>query len=161
MRLIDENGKQVGIVGIKEAIEMAREKRLDLVEIAPNHTPPVCKLIDYGKFIYETEKKLKESRKKQLGTELKTIKLRLSIGEGDLNIKKQQIKRFLEDGDKVKIIVMFRGREILYSSRGFELINNVFESIKDLGKFEKRPRLEGKNLIAIISPIPKSEAKRR
>ncbi len=139
---------------------MAREKNLDLVEIAPSSNPPVCKIMDYGKFIYDSDKKMKESRKRQLGTDLKTIKLRLSIGEGDLNIKKQQIMKFLESGNKVKIIVMFRGREIIYSSKGFDLLNKVFDSIKSVGKFEKKPKLEGKNLIAIISPIPKSEAKR-
>jgi translation initiation factor IF-3 len=160
VRLIDDEGRQVGVVSTKDAIEMAREKRLDLVEIAPSSSPPVCKIMDYGKFIYDSDKKMKESRKRQLGTDLKTIKLRLSIGEGDLNIKKQQVVKFLEAGNKVKIIVMFRGREILYSSKGFELLDNVFESIKSVGKFEKKPRLEGKNLIAIISPIPKSEAKR-
>lgn len=160
MRLIDDEGRQVGVVSTKDAMEMAREKRLDLVEIAPSSSPPVCKIMDYGKFIYDSDKKIKESRKRQLGTDLKTIKLRLSIGEGDLNIKKQQVVKFLEAGNKVKIIIMFRGREILYSSKGFELLDNVFESIKSVGKFEKKPRLEGKNLIAIISPIPKSEAKR-
>ncbi len=161
MRLIDENGKQAGILSLKEALEIAKEKRLDLVEIAPNSSPPVCKIMDYGKFIYETEKKLRESKKRQVGNELKTLKLRLSIGEWDLNIKKQQIKKFLEGGNKVKLIIMFRGREILYSNKGFELLNNIFECIKDIGRYEKRPKLENKNLIAIISPISKSELKGR
>ncbi len=161
MRLIDENGKQAGILSLKEALEIAKEKRLDLVEIAPNSSPPVCKIMDYGKFIYETEKKLRESKKRQVGNELKTLKLRLGIGEWDLNIKKQQIKKFLEGGNKVKLIIMFRGREILYSNKGFELLNNIFECIKDIGRYEKRPKLENKNLIAIISPISKSELKGR
>jgi len=161
VRLIDENGKQAGILSLKEALEIAKEKRLDLVEIAPNSSPPVCKIMDYGKFIYETEKKLRESKKRQVGNELKTLKLRLSIGEWDLNIKKQQIKKFLEGGNKVKLIIMFRGREILYSNKGFELLNNIFECIKDIGRYEKRPKLENKNLIAIISPISKSELKGR
>lgn len=161
MRLIDENGKQAGILSLKEALEIAKEKRLDLVEIAPNSSPPVCKIMDYGKFIYETEKKLRESKKRQVGNELKTLKLRLSIGEWDLNIKKQQIKKFLEGGNKVKLIIMFRGREILYSNKGFELLNNIFDCIKDIGRYEKRPKLENKNLIAIISPISKSELKGR
>jgi len=160
VRLIDDEGKQIGIVSTKDAIEIAKEKRLDLVEIAPNSNPPVCKIMDYGKFIYDSDKKMKESRKRQLGTDLKTVKFRLSIGESDLNIKKQQIIKFLEAGNKVKIIVMFRGREILYSSKGFELLDNVFESIKNVGKFERKPKIEGRNLTAIISPIPKSEAKR-
>ena len=161
MRLIDENGKQAGILSLKEALEIAKEKRLDLVEIAPNSSPPVCKIMDYGKFIYETEKKLRESKKRQVGNELKTLKLRLSIGEWDLNIKKQQIKKFLEGGNKVKLIIMFRGREILYINKGFELLNNIFDCIKDIGRYEKRPKLENKNLIAIISPISKSELKGR
>jgi translation initiation factor IF-3 len=161
VRLIDENGKQAGILSLKEALEIAKEKRLDLVEIAPNSSPPVCKIMDYGKFIYETEKKLRESKKRQVGNELKTLKLRLSIGEWDLNIKKQQIKKFLEGGNKVKLIIMFRGREILYSNKGFELLNNIFDCIKDIGRYEKRPKLENKNLIAIISPISKSELKGR
>lgn len=150
----------MGVISLKEALEIAKEKGVDVVEIAPNSDPPVCKLMNYGKFLYEAEKKHKESRKRQTGNELKTIKLRLNIGEGDLKIKIEQIRKFLTSGNKVKITAMFRGREIIYSSRGYDLINKIFENIKDIGKYEKKPKLENKNLTAIISPISKSDLKK-
>jgi translation initiation factor IF-3 len=116
--------------------------------------------MDYKKFLYESIKKSKDSKKKQSSGELKTLKIRLSIGEGDLNIKINQIKKFLENGDKVKLIVMYRGREILYSKHGFDLADRVINSISELGKTERKPKLEGRNLITILSPFSKSEIKK-
>ena len=116
--------------------------------------------MDYKKFLYESIKKTKDSRKKQASGELKTLKIRLAIGEGDLNIKINQIKKFLENGDKVKIIVMYRGREILYSKHGFDLVDRILSTIAEIGKIERKPKLEGRNLITILSPFSKSEIKK-
>ncbi len=155
VRLIDENGHQVGLVSTLEALKRARDAGLDLVEIAPSNRPPVCKIMDYGKFIYDAAKKVRESKKKQVSNYLKTIKIRLNIGESDFNVKSGRIKEFLEDGDKVKIMILFRGREIIYKQRGFELLERIHDLVKDYGRMERKPKLEGRNIIAIIAPISK------
>ncbi len=128
---------------------------MDLVEIAPHSSPPVCKIMDYGKFIYDTAKKTKESKKKQVSNDLKTIKIRLNIGESDFNVKANRIVEFLQDGDKVKIMILFRGREIIYKQQGFEVLEKIFELTDTVGKVERKPKLEGRNIIAIIAPISK------
>ena len=148
------------MVSFEEALRNAKDKGLDLVEIVPKSNPAVCKIMDYKKFLYETIKKTKDSKKKQSSGELKTLKIRLSIGESDLNIKINQIKKFLENGDKVKIIIMFRGREILYSKNGFVLVERIIGTVSEIGKIERRPKLEGRNLITILSPFSKSEIKK-
>jgi len=125
------------------------------VEIAPHSSPPVCKIMDYGKFIYDTAKKTKESKKKQVSNDLKTIKIRLNIGESDFNVKANRIVEFLQDGDKVKIMILFRGREIIYKQQGFEVLEKIFELTDTVGKVERKPKLEGRNIIAIIAPISK------
>lgn len=153
--MISDDGKQAGLVDTKEAIRLAREKGLDLVEIASTSTPPVCKIMDYGKFLYESTKRVKDSRKKQVGNELKTMKIGLNIGEGDFEVKIKQIREFLESGDKVKIVIMYRGREIIYKNHGFDMLEKITKAIEELGKVERRPKLEGKNLVSIISPVSK------
>ena len=125
------------------------------MEIAPHSSPPVCKIMDYGKFIYDTAKKTKESKKKQVSNDLKTIKIRLNIGESDFNVKANRIVEFLQDGDKVKIMILFRGREIIYKQQGFEVLEKIFELTDTVGKVERKPKLEGRNIIAIIAPISK------
>ncbi len=155
MRLIDEDGRQVGLVATLEALRRAREAGLDLVEIAPHSHPPVCKIMDYGRFIYETAKKTRESKKKQVSNDLKTIKIRLNIGDADFNVKVGRIEEFLKDGDKVKMMILFRGREIIYKQRGFEILDRIAEVVKDHGRIERKPKLEGRNIIAIIAPISK------
>jgi translation initiation factor IF-3 len=125
------------------------------VEIAPHSNPPVCKIMDYGKFIYETAKKTRESKKKQVSNDLKTIKIRLNIGESDFAVKVSRIIEFLEDGDKVKMMILFKGREIIYKQRGFEMLERIAEVVQEHGRLERKPKLEGRNIIAIIAPISK------
>ena len=139
----------------KEAIRLAREKGLDLVEIASTSTPPVCKIMDYGKFLYDSTKRVKDSKKKQVSNDLKTMKIGLNIGEGDFEVKIKQIRDFLESGDKVKIVIMYRGREIIYKNHGFDMLDKIANTVMDVGKIERRPKLEGKNLVSIISPVSK------
>jgi translation initiation factor IF-3 len=125
------------------------------VEIAPHSNPPVCKIMDYGKFIYETAKKTRESKKKQVSNDLKTIKIRLNIGEADFMVKVSRIIEFLEDGDKVKMMILFKGREIIYKQRGFEILERIAETVQKHGHIERKPKLEGRNIIAIIAPVSK------
>ncbi|MCS7164160.1 MAG: translation initiation factor IF-3 [Thermodesulfovibrio sp.] len=149
VRLIDENGKQIGIVNIREALQIAKERGYDLVEVAPNVNPPVCKIMDYGKYKYQLEKK---SSSKKTST-VKEIKIRPQISDHDLQLKVKHIKRFLEDGDKAKVTLFFRGREIIHAEMGMR----VFEKIKALlvgfsHKIEQEPRLEGTTMSMIIAP---------
>ncbi len=153
VRLIDEEGKQLGIVPTPEALRMAREKELDLVEISPKAIPPVCKIMDYGKFKYQLAKKAHEARKKQTVIQVKEMKLGLKIEEHDLQVKLRHIKEFLADGDKVKITVMFRGREILHKDKGEALVVKIIEQLKGVGVLEQKPRFDGRNIIMIFAPV--------
>lgn len=125
------------------------------MEIAPHSNPPVCKIMDYGKFIYETAKKTRESKKKQVSNDLKTIKIRLNIGESDFAVKVSRIIEFLNDGDKVKMMILFKGREIIYKQRGFEMLERIAEVVQEHGRLERKPKLEGRNIIGIIAPMSK------
>lgn len=153
--MIEEDGRQAGLVVTAQALKQAKEKGLDLVEIVPTSSPPVCKIMDYGKYLYESTKKIKDSKKKQVSNDLKTIKIGLNIGEGDFSVKVKQIRDFLECGDKVKLIIMYRGREIIYKNHGFEVLDKILDLVAESGKVERKPKLEGKNLVSIISPISK------
>ncbi|MGD0237595.1 MAG: translation initiation factor IF-3 [Syntrophorhabdales bacterium] len=153
VRLIDEDGKQLGIVPASEALRLAREKELDLVEISPKATPPVCKIMDYGKFKYQLAKKAAEARKKQTVIQVKEMKLGLKIEEHDLQVKLRHMKEFLADGDKVKITVMFRGREILHKDKGETLAFKIIEQLKGTGDLEQKPRFDGRNIIMIFAPV--------
>ena len=153
VRLIDEDGKQLGIVPISEALRLAREKEFDLVEISPKATPPVCKIMDYGKFKYQLAKKAAEARKKQTVIQVKEMKLGLKIEENDLQVKLRHMKEFLADGDKVKITVMFRGREILHKDKGEGLAFKIIEQLKGVGDLEQKPRFDGRNIIMIFAPV--------
>lgn len=154
VRLIDENGAQVGIVPTYEALSMARDRGLDLMEISPNAQPPVCKICDYGKFKYEKKKKEHEARKKQTVIKVKEVQLRPQTDDHDLDYKFKNIRQFLEDGDKAKVTVMFRGREITYSEQGFKMMRQLQEMVKDVAVVEAPPKLEGKKLIMILAPAP-------
>lgn len=154
VRLIDEKGEQVGIVPTYEALSMARERGLDLMEISPNAQPPVCKICDYGKFKYEKKKKEHEAKKKQTVIKVKEVQLRPQTDDHDLDYKFKNIRQFLEDGDKAKITVMFRGREITYSEQGFRMMRQLQELVKDVAIVEAPPKLEGKKLIMILAPAP-------
>ena len=152
IRLIDENGEQLGIVATKDAQLMASQKNLDLVKISPNAVPPVCKIMDFGKFKYEVAKKEKESKKKQKVVVVKEIRLRQAIEINDLNTKAKMTCRFLEDGDKVKVAVRFRGRELGHKEIGYQVINKFIELLEDAGTPDKEPKFEGNNLILMIEP---------
>lgn len=155
VRLIGENGDQLGIVSGKEALAMAHEKNLDLVKISPNATPPVCKIMDFGKYKYEASKKEKESRKKQKVVVLKEIRLRPSIEDNDLKTKAKNAAKFLEAGDKVKVAVRFRGRELGHKEIGYQVIKAFVEMIGDAGTPEKSPKFEGNSLVLMLEPKKK------
>ncbi|MFL5812353.1 MAG: translation initiation factor IF-3 [Bdellovibrionia bacterium] len=154
VRLIDEKGNQVGIVPTQEALQMARERGLDLMEISPNAQPPVCKICDYGKFKYEKKKKEHEAKKKQTVIKVKEIQLRPQTEEHDLEYKFKNVRTFLEEGDKAKITIMFRGREITYVDQGFKIMKQLAEMVKDIAVVEAHPKLEGKKLIMVLAPAP-------
>jgi len=139
-------------MNVEEAIEIAKERGYDLVEIAPNADPPVCKIIDYGKFKYQLSKKSQEAKKKQTIIQVKEIKLRPKTDKHDINVKVNHIKRFIEDKNKVKITVVYRGRELAHEEFGFKVMQEVLDKINDIVKVETPPRLEGRSLIAIVSP---------
>jgi translation initiation factor IF-3 len=153
VRLIDEDGKQLGIVPTFEALKLARERELDLVEISPKAAPPVCKIMDYGKFKYQLAKKAHEAKKKQTVVQVKEMKLGLKIEEHDLGVKVRHMREFLTDGDKVKTVIMFRGREILHKAMGENLALKIIEELKGIGTLEQRPKFDGRNIIMIFAPV--------
>lgn len=152
VRLIDDVGNQVGVVDTREALQMAKDKGLDLMEVSPNSNPPVCKICDYGKFKYEKKKKEAVARKKQTVIKVKEVQLRPQTEEHDLEYKFKNIRQFLEDGDKAKITIMFRGREIAYADQGFKIMRELAERVKDIAMIEASPKLEGKKLIMVLAP---------
>lgn len=142
----------VGVVSLRDALFAAEEAGLDLVEVSPNADPPVCKILDYGKYKYEAQKKANEARKKQKIIEVKEIKLRPNIDEHDYDIKMKAMRRFLEEGDKVKVTMRFRGREMAHQDIGMAVLVRVREALDDLGKVEQMPKLEGKQMIMVMGP---------
>jgi translation initiation factor IF-3 len=166
--LIDEEGNQVGVIPTRDALEMARQRGLDLVEVAPNAMPPVCRLMDYGKFRYEQSRKERESRKHQHVVELKEVRIRPKIDDHDLETKGRQAGKFLDHGDKVKLSVLFRGREMAHPEIGKGLLDQLIELLRSHGTVEQAPRLEGRTMTAIMNPLrpkmsqsEKEEAHRR
>jgi translation initiation factor IF-3 len=151
--LVGSNGELIGVVPISRGLEMAMDEGLDLVEISPNATPPVCKIMDYGKFRYEQQKKAKEARKKQKTVDVKEVKIRPTIAEGDYNIKLNNARKFLEAGDKVRVSLQFRGREITHKDVGFNLVNKFAEDLKDVAKVDVPPKMEGRQIFAMLSPL--------
>ncbi len=152
MRLVGPNGEQVGIVAIGDALRLAQEADLDLVEVAPTARPPVCKLMDYGKFKYESAMKAREARKNQAHTIIKEMKLRPKIDPHDYETKKGHVVRFLKAGDKVKITIMFRGREQSRPELGFRLLQRLAQDVADLGFVESAPKQDGRNMIMVLGP---------
>jgi translation initiation factor IF-3 len=152
VRLIDTDGAQLGVVPVDEAMSRAREKGMDLVEVAPNARPPVCRIMDYGRYKYEQAKAEREARRKQHVTQMKEIKMRPNIEEHDFEFKTRHIKRFLMDRDKVKVTIMFRGREMAHTENGKEVLDDVVEEIGDLAIVEQQARLEGRNMFLILAP---------
>jgi translation initiation factor IF-3 len=160
VRLVGPNGEQVGIVRIEDALRLAQEADLDLVEVAATARPPVCKLMDYGKFKYETAQKAREARRNQVNTVIKEMKLRPKIDQHDYETKKGHVVRFLKQGDKVKITIMFRGREQHRPELGFRLLQRLAEDVSELGYVESQPRQDGRNMVMVLGPTKKkSEAR--
>ena len=151
VRLIDEKGQQAGIVPFRDALEAARARDLDLVEVAPNADPPVCRMMDYGKYLYEQAKKEKKARKAQK-TEVKEVRLRPKTGQHDVAFKVRDARRFLNSGCKVKVRVRFRGREITYPEIGREILNRIAEELGDISDVEQHPRMEGRSILMILCP---------
>ena len=151
IQLIDENGTKLGIKNTQEAIEIAYEKNLDLVLVAPNGNPPVCKIMDYGKYKFEQSKKEKEAKKKQKTLELKEIRITPNTEEHDFNFKLKNASKFIQDGYKVKITVRFRGRELNYIKQGETILNKFAQELSEIANLEKKPVLEGKNMFIILS----------
>jgi translation initiation factor IF-3 len=154
--LIDAEGENVGLVTPEHAMVMAEEAGLDLVEISPNANPPVCKIMDFGKFKYETQKKEAEARKKQKIIEIKEVKFRPNTDTHDYEVKMRNVYKFLENGDKVKITMRFRGREMAHQELGRELLLRVADDTKEMGKVENMPKIEGRQMIMLIGPLPRS-----
>lgn len=152
LRLIDENGAQVGIVSAREAQKLADEKKLDLVKIAPTAKPPVCRIMDYGKYRFDQAKKEKEARKKQKTIDVKELRLSPSIEEHDIQVKIKKAIEFLKAGDKVKVSIRFRGREIGHTQGAMEILKNFAKSIEEVGNIEKPPKMEAKNLVMFLEP---------
>ena len=152
VRVIDDEGKQIGILPPFEALKMAREKNLDLVEVSPTAQPPVCRIMDFGKYLYEQEKKERAAKKHQKIITVKEVKFRINVDEHDYEFKKNHVLRFLEDGDKVKATIFFRGREMTHTNLGREILDRLIKDIGDKGVVEFRPRMEGNTLHAILAP---------
>ncbi len=152
MRLIDPDGEQLGILPIMEAIEKAKELGLDLVEVAPGAKPPVCRIMDYGKFKYIQSKRDHEAKKKQTIINVKEMKLRPRTDEHDFQVKLKHIRRFLEEGDKVKVTCRFRGRELAYTDQGIARLKRIAEEAEDLAKIESHPKKEGRTIMMILAP---------
>jgi len=152
VRLIDEKGEMVGVVGLREAQAMADEAGFDLVEVSPNADPPVCKIADYGKYKYEAQKKANEARKKQKIIEVKEIKMRPGIADHDYDVKMRAMKKFLDTGDKVKVTLRFRGREMVHQDLGMNVLKRVREELDPVSKVEQLPKMEGRQMTMVLAP---------
>ena len=160
VRLIGPGGEQIGVVRSEVALRLAQEQDLDLVEVAPDSRPPVAKIMDYGKFRYETAQKAKEARRNQANTVLKEVRFRLKIDQHDYDTKRKRAEGFLKAGDKVKAMILFRGREQQRPEMGVRLLMKFAEEVAELGSVESRPKIDGRNMVMIIAPVKnKSEAK--
>ncbi len=156
VRLIGIDGEQLGVVRTSEALSLAEENEVDLVEIAPNATPPVCKLMDYGKFKYQEQKRQAEARAKQKTIQVKEVKFRPGTDEGDYQVKLRNLKRFLEDGDKAKVTLRFRGREMAHQELGMRVLERVRDDLGDMAQVEAMPKLEGRQMVMVLAPRKKA-----
>jgi translation initiation factor IF-3 len=152
VRLVDENGEQVGVVSVSDALRRAEVAGLDLMEVSPNAEPPVCKILDYGRFRYEAQKKKNEARKKQKVIEVKEIKMRPNIDTHDYEVKMRSIHRFIGEGDKVKVTMRFRGREMVHQELGKQVLDRVREEMEETAKVEQFPKLEGRQMTMVMAP---------
>ena len=152
IRVISETGEMLGVMSPREAMRLAEEADLDLVQISPNAVPPVCKIMDYGKFKFEQAKKEKENRRNQKVVEIKEVQLSMTIDVGDLNVKAKQATKFLGEGNKVKVSIRLRGRQMAHANLGRDVMNNFFEGLKEIAVIEKPINMEGRNIIMILAP---------
>ena len=155
VRLVSDDGTQVGIVGLQQALDSAREKTMDLVEISPDAEPPVCKIMDYGKHVFDLKKKTAMQRKKQKQTQVKEMKFRPGTDEGDYQIKLRNVIRFLENGDKAKITLRFRGREMAHQDLGIAMVKRIEHDLEDIAQVEQYPKLEGRQMTMVFAPKSK------
>ncbi len=151
MRVVDENGENLGVLHPRDAVRIAEERKLDLVEVSPNAVPPVCKILDYGKWRYERDKQKKESKPAK-SAELREVKMRPKIGEHDFQVKTKQVVRLLEGGDKVKILLRFRGREVVHQDLAEELLMRVSREVGELGTIESKPQMQGRQMMLVLAP---------
>ena len=152
VRVIGQEGQQLGVLPLKKALELAAQDELDLVEVAPNADPPVCKIMDYGKFKYQQNKRTQEAKKKQTVIQVKEVKIRPKTDEHDLQVKIRHIKRFLGQKDKAKVTILFRGREIAYTDQGMKVLERIREELKEDAVVEQNPKMEGRNMVMILAP---------
>ena len=150
--MIGANSEQLGIISLQEALALAESQQLDLVEVSPTAVPPVCRIMDYGKFKYQQSKKLQEAKKKQVQVQVKEVKLRPKTDEHDILFKIKHVRRFLEEGNKAKITVVFRGREITHMNIGQNVLDRFMDDLKDVAVIEARPRMEGRSMFVIVAP---------
>ncbi|MDD3448935.1 MAG: translation initiation factor IF-3 [Gammaproteobacteria bacterium] len=155
VRVIDAEGEQLGVLPVREALRMAEEAELDLVEVSPTAKPPVCRIMDYGKFLFEKNKQRQVAKKKQKQVQIKEVKFRPGTEEGDYQVKLRNLVRFLNEGDKAKITLRFRGREMAHQELGLKLLNRVEQDLVELGAVEQRPRMEGRQMVMVIAPKKK------
>ncbi|WP_114278548.1 translation initiation factor IF-3 [Thioalbus denitrificans] len=155
VRVIDAEGEQLGVLPVREALRMAEEAELDLVEVSPTAKPPVCRIMDYGKFLFEKNKQRQVAKKKQKQVQIKEVKFRPGTEEGDYQVKLRNLVRFLNEGDKAKITLRFRGREMAHQELGLKLLNRVEQDLIELGAVEQRPRMEGRQMVMVIAPKKK------
>ncbi|PLX72098.1 MAG: translation initiation factor IF-3 [Desulfuromonas sp.] len=155
VRVVDDEGEQLGILSIEDALAAAEERGFDLVEVSPNSTPPVCRIMDYGKYKYQAQKRAAEAKKKTARVEIKEVKLRPKTEEHDFNFKLKNAIRFLEAGNKVKVTIMFRGREVTHPDYGRRQLERIVEEVKDIAQVEMMPRMAGRFMTMVLAPIKK------
>lgn len=151
VRLVDENGEMVGVVPLREALSRAGDANLDLVEVSPDAKPPVCKILDFNRFRYESKKRLQDAKKKQVKVSLKEMKFKVNIGPGDFDVKVNKIRKFIEGGNKVKVSLWFKGREIVHKDKGLEIFSRIMENLGESAKMDQEPKMEGKQIIMMLS----------
>ncbi|MCY3650360.1 MAG: translation initiation factor IF-3 [Acidimicrobiaceae bacterium] len=161
VRLVGEDGQQIGIRTLQEALNLARAAGRDLVEVAESANPPVCRIMDYGKFKYEAAQRAKESRRKSSNVMVKEMKYRPKIGRGDFETKTRRVEKFLGEGNKVKVTIMFRGREVQHPELGRKILDDVAETVEHVGKVEFQPRQDGRNMVMVLAPDKQAQARHR
>jgi len=150
---VGPEGEMIGVVTLEEALRQSKELGLDLVEISPNAEPPVCKILDFSRYKYDAKKKLQETKKKQKKIVLKEMKFKVNIGQGDFDVKLRKIREFLEEGDKVKISLWFKGREIIHREKGNQLFAKIIANLESIAKIDSEPKMEGKQIIMVVTPL--------